>query len=82
MTSASYEGTRFLFESMLGCSPGVEAWLLEEDEFAELEPRDLRGAEAATAANTKQTWMKHVELQNDPRRFQRVCAHNKSSLVE
>lgn len=34
-------------------SPGVEHWLLEEaEELAELEPRDFRGAEAATAANT------------------------------
>lgn len=30
--------------------PGVEDWLLDE-ELAELEPRDFRGAEAATATN-------------------------------
>ncbi len=36
-----------------GCHlPGVAHWLLEEAALAELEPRDFRGAEAATAANT------------------------------
>lgn len=35
--------------------PGVEHWLLEEEgELAELEPRDFRGAEAATAATQDQ----------------------------
>lgn len=38
-------------------SPGVDDWLLEEEAFAELEPRDFRGAEAATAANKNQTLM-------------------------
>lgn len=35
----------------------MDDWLLEEQEFAELEPRDFRGAEAATAAKKTQTVM-------------------------
>lgn len=46
-------------------SPGVADWLLEEEEFAELEPRDFRGAEAATAANKYQTIKQQLQIWNN-----------------
>lgn len=56
-----------------GCrgSPGVDDWLLQEEEFAELEPRDLRGAEAATAANKNQTdvWMCNKTATSDMKQW-------------
>lgn len=43
----------------------MEAWLLDEEELAELEPRDFRGAAAATAADTN-TLMTGCVITHEP----------------